>query len=184
MNLLKLFQIAGFFPGKKVLNIETNQESMIIPSKIWLKYFVWLLIDWLSMFLGYLIPFLESKNYNNFMDFYVNFNKIGFALPSQFDSYVNVFLFCIFNGLHFVVAFILFTKKQTFCDVYNVLSQQQEIGPFNKLEKRYSMHLLRVVPMVIGMYFYLVGLVINVKTKMSLSIGNSLLTLLSQCLLF
>ena len=174
MNLLKVFQIAGFFPGKKVLNIETNQESMILPSKVWtqlLKYFAWLFIDWLCMVLGYIIPYLEAKDYNNFTDFYVEFNKIGFALPSQFDSYVNVFLFCIFNGLHFVVAFNLFTKKEVFCDIYNVLSQH-EIGPFIKLEKRYTMHLLRMVPMVIGMYCYLVGLILNVKTELSLSIGN------------
>jgi len=62
MNLLKLFQIVGFFPGKKMINIETNQESMTLPSKIWLRYFAWLLIDWLFMFLGYLIPFLEAKS--------------------------------------------------------------------------------------------------------------------------
>ena len=167
--LLSVLQKGGFFPVRKVTNVETK-EVTLQPWNGFNHCLVYLLCS-SSIFaftaFGYYQLYSESDGtHGTALDFLIEFYQVGSSLQnSPFDLKVLMTILALLGVMHFAILARLIISKKSVCDVHNYFHQHASIDfkIISNLMKPCSIHLIKIAFLICtGWPLYLTGFTLNI----------------------
>ena len=164
--LLSILQKGGFFPCKKVTNIETQKVTMQ-PWNGFIQGLVYIICSSsIFAFMSFGYYQLYSTSYGTVFDFFIELYQVGSSLQkSSFDLKVLMTIYALIFFMHAATLAHLIISKNALCDVYNYFNEHASIDfkLISMLMKPFSIHLIKIAfLMFTGWPVYITGLTLNI----------------------